>query len=170
VFKRIDGEHSVQKDLSDTNPNFETGLEGYTLNCANCTAAYEMRRRGFDVEALPRMLTPIEEWANLFEGFRQQTPTSVTKVAVAEELEQKILQWGEGARGTIYGEVVKKNVGHFFSAEVSGGKVMFVDGQINSDDVKWYFNALKPSSIRYGRLDNLKASDAIRNAIRNKGG
>jgi len=100
VFQQIAGEHSVQQDLADTNPNFETGLDGYTLNCANCTVAYEMRRRGFDVEARPQNLMTVGELADLFEGFQLQSPMSKAWMDAVEEIELEILLWGEGANIT----------------------------------------------------------------------
>lgn len=165
-FKRIAGEHSIQQDLAAVNPKYGMGDE-YNLNCGNCVAAYELRRRGIDVEAQPQKWMFPNEWANMFEGFYQQKPTSTTKDGVVEELEQKIQLWGEGARGTIYGIVMDiQNVGHFFSVEVNGGKVMFVDSQINSVDARSHFEELIPSSIMFGRLDNLKPNDNIINAVK----
>ncbi|GBU21308.1 hypothetical protein R80B4_01197 [Fibrobacteres bacterium R8-0-B4] len=169
-FKRIEGEHNIQRDLSAANPKYGTGAHEYRLNCGNCVAAYEMRRRGYDVEAQPRKLMSQDEWANLFEGFSRQTPTSRTTTKAVEELEQMILSWGEGARGTIFGVVSgNQTKGHFFSVEVSGGKVMFVDPQSNNADARQYFDGLKPSSIVFGRLDNLKPNDSIINAIKTRG-
>jgi len=165
-FKRIAGEHSIQQDLAAVNSKYGMG-DGYSLNCGNCVAAYELRRRGIDVEAQPRDWMPDDEWANLFEGFLRQKPTSKTTVKVVEELELKILSWGEGARGTIFGVIMgSPQMGHFFSVEVSGGKVMFVDSQINMVDVRSYFEGLVPQSIVFGRLDNLKPSDNIINVVK----
>jgi hypothetical protein len=167
-FGQIEGEHSIQQDLAAVNPKYGTSV-GHSLNCGNCTAAYELRRRGIDVEARPREWMRPDEWAGMFEDFQQQKPTSRTKVKVVEELEQKILSWGDGARGTIFGNWDRKDVGHFFSVEVSGGKVMFVDSQSNKADVKRYFNMMKPSSIVYGRLDNLRPNSSILNAVKARG-
>jgi hypothetical protein len=167
-FKRIAGEHSIQQDLAAVNPKYGTD-DGYNLNCGNCVAAYELRRRGIDVEALPRDWMPDDEWANLFEGFLRQKPISTTTAKVVEELELKILSWGEGARGTIFGVIIGSiKKGHFFSVEVSGGKVMFVDSQSNNADVRLYFDGLIPSSIIYGRLDNLNPNVSIINAVKTR--
>lgn len=169
-FRRIEGAHSIQQDLSVVNPKYGTGDE-YEYNCGNCVCAYELRRRGIDVEARPREWMLPGEWAGMFDGFSQQKPTSRIRVKVVEELEQQILLWGEGARGTIYGVVTNsQKTGHFFSVEVSGGRVMFVDSQTNDMDVRSYFEGLKPSSIVYGRLDNLKPNRSIINAVKSRGG
>lgn len=42
-----------QADGGAPNPNYKKG-GGYTTNCQTCVVAYEMRRRGYNVEALPR--------------------------------------------------------------------------------------------------------------------
>jgi hypothetical protein len=41
-----------QADGGAPNPNFKKG-GGYRTNCQSCVVAYELRRRGFDVETLP---------------------------------------------------------------------------------------------------------------------
>ena len=41
-----------QADGKAPNPNYEKG-GGYKTNCQSCVVAYELRRRGFDVETLP---------------------------------------------------------------------------------------------------------------------
>jgi len=172
IPRDIEGEHTIPQDLAAVNPKYGTGAREYRYNCGNCIAAYELRRRGIDVEAQPRVMMEQPEWAGLFEGFLQQTPTSRTKAKVAEELERKILSWGEGARGTVFGVMPsnKKNkVGHFFSVEVSEGKVRFVDSQNNTADARGYFDILMPSSIVFGRLDNLEPNVSIINAVKARG-
>ena len=45
-----------QADESRNNPNFSHPLSrvlGYKENCQTCTISYELRRRGFDIEAMP---------------------------------------------------------------------------------------------------------------------
>ena len=55
-----------QADGSSCNPHYTSGasfyslenkrnLEPYRINCQSCVLAYEMRRRGFDIEAQPNM-------------------------------------------------------------------------------------------------------------------
>jgi hypothetical protein len=165
-LKRIEGEHSIQQDLVAVNPMLGTGAGEYALNCGNCTVAYELRRRGLDVEARPRKLMLPDEWAGMFDGFSRQTLTSRTNFGAVAEIERNVLSWGEGARGTVFGVPVDENSGHFFSVEVSEGKVVFVDPQVGKADVRWYFDELEPSSIVFGRLDNLKPNLGIINAVK----
>lgn len=42
-----------QADGGAPNPNYKKG-GGYAINCQSCVVAYEMRRRGFDVETRPK--------------------------------------------------------------------------------------------------------------------
>ena len=55
-FKEIEGVHTKEEDLKNTNPKYSTGQEEYCKNCQRCVNTYEARRRGYDVEALPRIL------------------------------------------------------------------------------------------------------------------
>jgi len=165
-FGQIDGAHGIRQDLAAVNPKYGTGTREYTLNCGNCTAAYELRRRGIDVEAKPQEWMLPDEWAGMFEGFSHQTLTSRTRAGAVDEIERNVLSWGEGARGTIFGIPAGQTRGHFFSVEVSEGKALFVDSQIGRADVRWYLEEMTPSSIIYGRLDNLEPTDSIINAVK----
>ena len=168
VFGRIAGEHSIQQDVAAVNPKYETDALEYTLNCGNCTVAYELRRRGLDVDAQPQEWMLPSEWASMFEGFSRQTLTSRTKAKALTEIEHEVLSWGEGARGAIYGVPSGEGKGHFFSVEVNEGKAVFVDSQVGKIDVREYFNGLEPSLIVYGRLDNLKPALSIINAVKTR--
>ena len=44
----------TQADNSAPNPNYKKG-GGFTTNCQSCVVAYEMRRRGWDVQTLPNV-------------------------------------------------------------------------------------------------------------------
>ena len=38
------------------NPNYKVGIrDEYSINCQSCVVAYELRRRGYDVETLGRI-------------------------------------------------------------------------------------------------------------------
>lgn len=46
-----------QANKNEPNPNYDEGVRnGYYFNCQSCVVAYEMRRRGYDVEALMRVV------------------------------------------------------------------------------------------------------------------
>jgi hypothetical protein len=168
-MKRIEGGHTVRADLEAVNPNYGKHAD-YNENCGNCVAAFEMRRRGYDVEANPRMAMPLKNWLDMFEGFKPLKPAADEgKAGVPDELTREIISWGEGARGTVYGVWDwRENYGHFFSVEVRDGKALFVDPQNGNEDAAWYFGKMKPGSIIYGRLDDLKPGTNISKACKEK--
>jgi hypothetical protein len=167
MMKRIKGNHTIQMDSGAVNPNYLKSVE-YRENCGNCIAAYELRRRGFDVEANPLRFMSVKDWESMFEDFKPLKPASSDKARVVDELVREIGSWGEGARGTVFGEWDGRDIGHFFSFEVCNGEVMFIDSQKGKDDCIGYLNKMKPSSIIYGRLDNLKPSEKSKNTVINR--
>lgn len=44
---------TLDEDMALVNPNYATETNNYDQNCAYCTVAYDLRRRGYDVEAMP---------------------------------------------------------------------------------------------------------------------
>lgn len=44
---------SIEDSLKGANPKYARGTQ-YGVNCQRCVQAYELRRRGYDVEALPK--------------------------------------------------------------------------------------------------------------------
>jgi hypothetical protein len=168
-FKRIEGEHSIQQDLAAVNPDFPQ--LGHVQNCGNCAIAYELRRQGHDVEAQVGENMYLGDFTGMFDGARVQRSallsTTDDAYEMARKIEQDILSWGEGARGAIRGNWLSDGEGHYFSAEVSGGKVIFVDGQIDKNNVR-HLGRMRPQNIDYVRLDNTKPNDNVRNAVKNR--
>jgi SPP1 gp7 family putative phage head morphogenesis protein len=167
-FSYTEGEHSIEDDLVKVNPKYHEGRL-YQNNCGYCSATYELRRRGYDVEATGKDGLYVSEWSKLFDGFTMNGVTAKRKAGVVPELTENILKWGEGARGSVFVVWDGRQWGHYFNFEVSNGKVLFVDGQNGSSDVVEYFSRSKPSSIKYGRTDNLEMSDRLKNACKNRG-
>lgn len=52
-LKKIDKNKimSADEDMEASNPNYKSGKRDYTENCYKCVMTYELRRRGYDVEA-----------------------------------------------------------------------------------------------------------------------
>ena len=176
-LRRIEGEWSNQENLEAVNPFFWTRDEKYTLNCGNCTIANELRRQGYDVEALPNLTGEgmfIDKLAEMFDGATVQMvsriSTTDTHSETKQKVEQDILTWGEGARGAIRGEwlgMPDGEEGHLFSLEVRGGVVKYDDGQSGREDVK-HLEYMKQQNIQYVRLDNTKPNDKIITAVKNR--
>jgi hypothetical protein len=48
--------NTLADDMTDTNPNYNNRdykYQSYHQNCSNCSVAFDLRRRGYDVEAKP---------------------------------------------------------------------------------------------------------------------
>lgn len=52
-LKTKDKEWTKEEDMTVINPNYTPYDWAYSNNCSYCTTAYEFRRRGYDVEAMP---------------------------------------------------------------------------------------------------------------------
>jgi hypothetical protein len=130
-----------------------------------------MRRRGYDVEAMPKNGLYTYEWKSMWKNFSPQHVTAKRKNTAFAEMTSKIQSWGEGARGSVFVVWDGRSWGHFFSVEVINGEVVFVDGQNGKSGqaVADYFKIVKPSSILYGRVDNLDLSDKIKEAVKVRG-
>lgn len=169
TFPRIKGNHSVTDDLRATNPRFNDGPE-WQLNCQRCVPTYEMRRRGYDVTAKPRLIDPetgkgsktdatASAWRNIFEN-AEWIPCNGNGKRMTEHL---MKEWGDGARAEVY-VVWKKNVAngsHVFVAENVGGEVKYMCPQTNIDDYSGYFNLVAKGKTEIARIDNLEPSDLI---------
>lgn len=169
--KRIKGEHTREQDLKAVNPNFVPGRNGeWENNCQRCVYAYEARRRGIDVEALPCIQgidNIAKQWKNICKGSEWQRLGCTNKSTAANDMNKAIAGYGEESRAVIY--VAWKNGGaHVFIAEHKNGKTTFIDPQSGKTDVANYFNQAKPESIRYCRIDNLKFSDYIKGCCKRR--
>ena len=150
---RIKGKHSISDDLTATNPNYGKG-GAYKNNCGNCVVAFELRRRGYDVEASPNEtgMSGKEVTAN-FKGFKfNETKT-----------ESEVLKWGEGARGVVMLKNENSRSGHMLSAVVQNGSVRFVDSQSGNDNARDQVSSAK--IVAYVRVDNLEVTSAGMGAI-----
>ena len=166
-MKRSSDKKTAQQDAQSVNPKYGKG-KGYSVNCANCTVAYEFRRRGYDVIARPGTLTSVDDWKTMFKNFEALKPTARDRTDLAKNISETALKWGEGARGTVFLRWEKSQMGHFFSIEVENGKVLFIDPQSGSIDAEKFFKQAKRSSVIFGRLDNLEPSESALRACKNR--
>lgn len=160
-FGYIEGEHTIADDLAKVNPKYATGRL-YQNNCGNTSTTYELRRRGYDVEANPLDGMYLRDWQRIFKNFTPLSVDAKRKTKVIPEMTEKILSFGEGSRGGVFVVWDGRSWGHYFSWEVKDGNVMFVDPQNNKLDCSDYFSRVKPSSIVFGRWDNLEMSDKVK--------
>jgi hypothetical protein len=180
-------DYTVEEDQAVINPDYNPEVYAYSNNCAYCTAAYELRQRGYDVEAAP--VTPStyntkEEILSWYEGAEAKSFSTIGDLGNLmdisdEELDQKyyeacetkantvkeeLKQYGDGARGQFclywYG-----GGGHSMIWEVENNDVIVRDSQTNKIvDMAEYFTYATDGF--YIRTDNLELSEDILKAVR----
>lgn len=163
--------HDIASDLRDTNPNYSKG-GFYKSNCGYCAVTYELRRRGFDVEARPSDYLKANVILGMFNGFTHlgyasETYKSFSKADIISDIIQEAKKWGDGARGIVKVQWPESDLGHFFSIEVEKGKVRFLNPQDGGSALRFFDSADILKTV-FGRTDNLKLTEKMLTACKNK--
>lgn len=165
---RVRFPESMEEALSKINPNGHDEVNdanfAWSGNCTHCVPAYELRKRGYDVSALPYTDDPNGLSYDPFDAWKDpiihKTPGSGR-----EAIERAMASYGDGARVEIdVGWATSDGSGfdgHVFVAEQRDGKTYFIDPQNGDADVSWYFDYVQPGATRFARIDNLTPSDRI---------
>ena len=108
---------------------YKTGETKYRINCQKCVVAYEMQRRGFDVQALPTEVNNNGRlYLDSFENIASQK-TSFSSYNTVSQLESTMKSYGPGARGIIYVKWQGRNQAHVFNVENVRGEIKYYDAQ-----------------------------------------
>lgn len=173
----IQGEHTREDDLRAVNPNFVAKRNGvWENNCQRCAIAYEMRRRGIDVEALPAILNGNDDlrygirngslnptgWGSAFKNAKAVYCGAQTEKEATSKTIRQLEHWGDGARAIVRVQWSVYPGGHVFIAENVGGNIRFLDPQSGESGVDRYSTDAQPQKIYVVRLDKLKIGDNIK--------
>ena len=157
-FKKIKGEHTIEQDLKSVNPKYGENRY-YGINCQRCSFAYELRRRGYDVEAYPNKND--FGWGSMWKTQMQFKEQYVFKNrqlgsrGVANKIIEKVKNAGEGSRWAVDVQWARSTSGHLFIAENVGGEVKFFDAQTGNQDCMRYFNNIATTKETFiYRMDN----------------
>ena len=104
----------------------------YRVNCQRCIWAYEMQRRGYDVEALPApngdTLCKNVNWMGIAKNTLTQEFVGASRVSTeVANITNTMSNWGEGSRGIV--RMARGRSGHVFNVEYKNGKVIGYDAQ-----------------------------------------
>lgn len=168
------GKISLSKALSGTNPNYIKGVRNeYSTNCQRCVPTYEMRRRGYNVEALPnsgdglgRLSMIVKMW-----GLNKNDKYYISPKLLAGGANKKVdynqeyADWFKfigdmpnGARAQVGWMWKGSRTGHTIMAEKKAGKLVFIDPQTQSIKNRDEFVADVKARPRYAfwafRVDN----------------
>lgn len=127
----IDAETAVVNVNRD---NWRKGLPGYDINCQRCIWAYELQRRGYDVEALPNNDEFGYVYKYIDQVVKNKTYNDLIPVGVqagqsddirtvARNIKNQMKQWGDGARAFV------RMSGHVFNVEQINGKTYVFEAQ-----------------------------------------
>lgn len=162
------------EDMAAINPKYSRGTYAYTNNCSYCTAAYDLRARGYDVEAdaisKHDQSTIAENIASWYDG-EEIKPFSVANSGVgpeeaAKQLETELISHGDGARGHLmmywwFGG------GHDVIWEVEHGNVVIRDCQSNEKlEVIDYLQYTRDGM--YFRTDNIQPNEKILETVKSR--
>ena len=182
-------------DWRDANGDGYQEGNKYTDNCSHCTLAYDMRMRGYDVEAAPSNPSggeSFEEVASWYEGgefssaddmlhqyiidhpeevekLDPENPDDIIK-AYANSYINEMAKGGPGARGQ-FCVLWQAGGGHSMAYEVQkDGSVDIVDCQENTrvkaEDFDWSSIILSEGGVM--RTDNLELTDRAATKVINK--
>jgi len=180
-----DGERN--SDVRFTNPHFDEGRE-WQVNCQRVAVAYELRRRGYLVEALPNVKGRDKQYAShdLENVWREPskwirpdgtevaegTPGAVrigggvrrfARPGSSLALKAQVSTWPPGSRGWIVA-AWKAGGAHIWNVEVAAdGTVIYLDAQLRTvlKDGQPHFRNAIPSSLLLLRVDDLVPTEEI---------
>lgn len=153
--------------VANANPDYQKGT-GYQMNCQRCVPTFELRRRGYPVEAMPNWNTKTNGTSkrrsmNGSECFKNADVKGIwgrkpplTKAALLKEL--KALP--DGARvGIIWAWPGRNAGGHTIACEKVNGALVFIDPQTGRIGDAVLGNARRNLGYSYYRMDNLDLQD-----------
>lgn len=181
-LKKIKTEQTNDEHQKAINPKFDLSIYDYSQNCSFCTTAYDLRKRGYDVEANPISTVEaytVEDVCSWYKGAQTVSKSTVesfyTKQALKnpkqaptqeDMLINALKSNGEGARGHL-ALYWKSTGGHDVIWEIENGEVVIRDCQTGKIvDVKEYLDC--SSSYEYVRTDNLEPTEEILRTVRNR--
>lgn len=181
-LKKIDNKQSSDDHVDAINPKYKKTTYDYSMNCSFCTAAYDLRKRGYDVEANPISQVEgytIDDVCSWYKGAKSVSKTDVEfqyqkqmkdnpreAPNKAEMLTETLKSNGEGARGHLALYWVGGG-GHDIIWEVENGEVVYRDCQTGESmkDLE-YLNY--SYSYDYVRTDNLEPTEEVLRTVRNR--
>lgn len=159
-----------EQDQMQVNEHYENGGTGYRMNCYSCSMAWDLRRKGFNVEAIkdPDGLA-IDEVYDCYKHdgvFYNTTPMSTSQAS--KTFTTLMRNEGDGAHGiiTVYWA---NGSGHAMNWEVIDGEVVIRDSQtqmlFREKDIPYLFSNTavnySSSAIHFIRTDDKDLDESI---------
>lgn len=177
---------SIGDSVVEVNPYYNRNFREYSENCQRCVVAYELRRRGYDVTAMPTYMgdrlpriayfdpkNGIYEgrWKGAFQGAKSigvgvPGNTSSAESKVISNIEDRMKEFGNGARAVVQ-ILYRGGGGHVFNVENQNGRIVYVEAQAGKlKDIADTMRRVKTDTVTLVRTDNLKISDRAKKFVR----
>ena len=181
------GTKGKEKTMGDamiaSNPYYSGDYREYSENCQRVVVAYEARRRGYNVTALPTYdgdtLADVvynDKKNGVYRGrwlgaFKDAKPVNVSakgknaEQKVKGNIEKQMKEYGNGSRGVVQ-IFYKGGGGHVFNVEQKNGKTHYIEAQAGKvKDFAKTLKNVKTDSVALVRTDNLKFSDRAKKFV-----
>ncbi|HET9655946.1 MAG TPA: toxin glutamine deamidase domain-containing protein, partial [Kineosporiaceae bacterium] len=145
-------EAQLARDLALVNPGWDPAVAETTSNCVHVVNGYELRRRGYDVQARPLPEHLVQGGGRMLEEIELAWRRPFTRVKGLDALDQAFA--APGSRGIV--EVLEQSGpggGHVFNVENVNGQVRYLDAQRSVPDAQFFFATA--TRAQYLRLDDL---------------
>lgn len=168
--------HSIATALKTVNPNYSNAYSEYSENCQRCVVAYELQRRGYNVEAQPTYEGDkwgashkvgnmyMDRWRGAFRHAKSVSVGASNSEKVLGKISKEMKSYGAGARAVVsINYKGRGHGGHVFNVENVGGNIQYVDAQTgqryNRASMRNLFNITRTQDTTLTRTDNLKISE-----------
>ena len=157
----------------------EPGYENYDINCQRCIWAYELLRRGYDVEALPNNDEFGYVWKYIDKVVKNKTYSDLVDMSVQpgqkdrittvqQNIEKQMKEWGDGTRAFV------RIDGHVFNVEQIDGKTVVFEAQTgNRGDLRRWLKFHNVARTRMMasimRTDDVEFRDDLSNVVKRRG-
>ena len=153
-------DETFSETIQKINPNYGKGVEWIT-NCQRCVPAFEMRMRGYNVDALGCADLDTDWLAKNWEKAWENPEVRYCKGTGLDEISQAMGQWGDGARAQITIDLKGIGYGHTFVAVQKGNRTIFIDPQSGSLDASSLFSRAEVGQTSFCRIDTLMPSKEL---------
>lgn len=166
VLPKIDGNPGIEENAKNTNPNFysqKKGSEYYRDNCQKCVPAFELRMRGYDVQAKwydHDNRNSNEDWLehHPFSAFIDAKVETVPLGMNTHDVISKALQeYGIGSCIKISNYRKMRDYGHVIVRYNDMGKPRFIDVQEGTTFALEKMHDI--INVSYARIDNLRINE-----------
>ena len=147
------------------NPHHGEGAKWQT-NCQRCVPAFEMRMRGYNVEAQACPNFGSDWLAGHWSDVWENPKIEYCQGDGLDEISQAMKVWGNGARAQITIDFRGIGYGHTFVAARWNNQTYFIDPQTGNMHSESLFSRAVPGRTTFCRIDTLNPAGFIKDCCK----